>query len=103
LRASLPAEDAAHGLVDVEALNQGADGGNAQARLGHERAREGATVLWRPARCPGRVGNEGVWCEPLKLPEVKAVSRALGAANAELLDVNARGACWLRFYVNQVS
>ena len=47
--------------------------------------------------------GKGAWCEPLKLPEVKAVSRALGAANAELLDVNARGACWLRIYVNQVS
>ena len=33
LRASLPAEDAAQGLVDVEALDQGAGGGNAQDRL----------------------------------------------------------------------
>ena len=46
--------------------------------------------------------GKGAWCEPLKLPEVKAASRALGAANAELLDVNARGACWLRFYVNRL-
>src|SRR5208283_3294050 len=36
LRASLPAEDATQGLVDVEALDQGAGGGNAQDRLGHE-------------------------------------------------------------------
>ena len=53
------AEDAAQGLVDVEALDQGAGGGNAQDRLGHESSREGATVLGRPARRPGRVGNEG--------------------------------------------
>ena len=53
------AEDAAQGLVDVEALDQGAGGGNAQDRLGHESSREGATVLGRPARPPGRVGNEG--------------------------------------------
>ncbi len=59
LRASLPAEDAAQGLVDVEALDQGAGGGNAQDRLGHESSGEGATVLGRPARRPGRVGNEG--------------------------------------------
>lgn len=59
LRASLPAEDATQGLVDVEALDQGAGGGNAQDRLGHESSGEGATVLGRPARPPGRLGNEG--------------------------------------------
>jgi hypothetical protein len=59
LRASLPAEDATQGLVDVEALDQGAGGGNAQDRLGHESSGEGATVLGRPARSPGRLGNEG--------------------------------------------
>src|SRR5271157_570881 len=59
LRASLPAEDATQGLVDVEALDRRAGGGNAQDRLGHESSREGATVLGRPARRPGRVGNEG--------------------------------------------
>ncbi|HXZ16786.1 MAG TPA: hypothetical protein VEH77_12575 [Roseiarcus sp.] len=53
------AEDAAQGLVDVEALEQGAGAGNAQDRLGHESSREGATVLGRPARRSGRVGNEG--------------------------------------------
>ena len=42
-RASLPAEDATQGLVDVEALDQGAGGGNAQDRLGHESSGEGAT------------------------------------------------------------
>ena len=59
LRASLPAEDATQGLVDVEALDQGAGGGNAQDRLGHESSGEGATVLGRPAWPPGRLGNEG--------------------------------------------
>ena len=59
LRASLPAEDATQGLVDVEALDQRAGGGNAQDRLGHESSGEGATVLGRPARPPGRLGNEG--------------------------------------------
>jgi hypothetical protein len=58
LRASPPAEDATQGLVDVEALDQGAGGGNAQDRLGHESSGEGATVLGRPARPPGRLGNE---------------------------------------------
>ena len=58
LRASLPAEDATQGLVDVEALDQGAGGGNAQDRLGHESSGEGATVLGRPARPPGRLRNE---------------------------------------------
>jgi hypothetical protein len=59
LRASLPAEDAPQGLVDVEALDQGAGDGNAQDRLGHESSGEGATILGRPARRPGRVENEG--------------------------------------------
>ena len=59
LRASLPAEDATQGLVDVEALDQGAGGGNAQDHLGHESSGEGAPVLGRPARPPGRLGNEG--------------------------------------------
>ena len=59
LRASFPAEDAAQGLVDVEALDQGAGGWNAQDHLGHESSGEGATVLERPARPPGRLGNEG--------------------------------------------
>ena len=59
LRASLPAEDAAQGLVDAEALDQGAGGGNAQHRLGHESSGEGATILRRPSRRTGRVGNEG--------------------------------------------
>ena len=59
LRASLPAEDATQGLVDGEALDQGAGGGNAKDRLGHESSGEGATVLGRPARPPGRLGNEG--------------------------------------------
>lgn len=59
LRASLPAEDATQGLVDVEALDQGAGGGNAQDRLGDESSSEGATVLGRPAWPPGRLGNEG--------------------------------------------
>ena len=59
LRASLPAEDATQGLIDVEALDQGTGGGNAQDRLGHESSGEGATVLGRPARPPGRLGNEG--------------------------------------------
>ena len=58
LRASLPAEDATQGLVDVEALDQGAGGGNAQDRLGHESSGEGAAVLGRPARPPGRLRNE---------------------------------------------
>ncbi len=49
------AEDAAQGLVDVEALDQGAGGGNAQDRLGHESSGEGAAVLGRPARPPGRL------------------------------------------------
>ena len=57
-RASLPAEDATQGLVDVEALDQGAGGGNAQDRLGHESSGEGAAVLGRPARPPGRLRNE---------------------------------------------
>jgi hypothetical protein len=52
------AEDAAQGLVDVEALDQGAGGGNAQDRLGHESSGEGATILRRPSRPPGRLGNE---------------------------------------------
>ena len=52
------AEDATQGLVDGEALDQGAGGGNAQDRLGHESSSEGATVLGRPA-WPGRLGNEG--------------------------------------------
>src|SRR5208337_3070606 len=30
-----------------------------QDRLGHESSGEGATVLGRPARPPGRLGNEG--------------------------------------------
>jgi hypothetical protein len=51
------AEDAMQGLADVEALDQGAGGGNAQDRLGHESSGEGATVLGRPARPPG--GYEG--------------------------------------------
>jgi hypothetical protein len=59
LRAPLPAEDATQGLVDVEALDEGAGGGNAQDCLGHESSGEGATVLGRPARRAGRVGNEG--------------------------------------------
>src|SRR5208282_1483772 len=59
LRASLPAEDATQGLVCVEALDQGAGGGNAQDRLGHESSGEGAPVHGRPARPPGRLGNEG--------------------------------------------
>ena len=59
LRAAFPAEDAPQGLVDAEALDQGAGGGNAQDRLGHESSGEGATVLGRPARRPGRVGDEG--------------------------------------------
>jgi hypothetical protein len=53
------AEDATQGLVDVEALDQGAGGGNAQDRLGHESSGEGATVLGGPARPLGRLGNEG--------------------------------------------
>ena len=59
LRASLPTEDAAQRVIDGEALDQGAGGGNAQHRLGHESSREGATVLGRPARRTGQVGNEG--------------------------------------------
>ena len=59
LRAALPAEDATQGLIDIEALDQGAGGGNAQDRLGHESSGKGATVLGRPAWPPGRVGNEG--------------------------------------------
>ena len=59
LRASLPAEDATQRLVDGEALDQGAGGGNAQDRLGHESSGEGATVFGRPTRPPGRVGHEG--------------------------------------------
>jgi hypothetical protein len=46
-------------LANVGALDQGAGGGNAQDRLGHESSGEGATVLGRPARPPGRLGNEG--------------------------------------------
>ena len=45
LRASLPAEDATQRPVDGEALDQGAGGGNAQDRLGHESSGEGATVF----------------------------------------------------------
>ena len=37
---AIPAEDATQGLVDVEALDQGAGGGNAQDRLGHESSGE---------------------------------------------------------------
>ncbi len=59
LRASLPAEDATQRPVDGEALDQGAGDGNAQDRLGHESSGEGATVLGRPTRSPGRFGNEG--------------------------------------------
>jgi len=59
LRASLPAEDATQGLVDVEALDQGAGGGNAQDGLGHKSSGKSATVFGRPARRSGRVGNEG--------------------------------------------
>ena len=59
MRASLPAEDATQGLVDVEALDQGAGGGNAQDLRGHESSGEGATVLGRPARPRGRLENEG--------------------------------------------
>ena len=55
---SSQAEDATQGLVDVEALDQGAGGGNAQDRLGHESSGEGAAVLGRPARPPGRLRNE---------------------------------------------
>ena len=58
LLTSLPAEDATQGLVDVEALDQGAGGGNAQDRFGHESSGKCATVLGRPARPPGRLGNE---------------------------------------------
>jgi len=53
------AEDAPQGLVDVEALDQRAGGGNAQDRFGDESPGEGATVLGRPARPSGRVRNEG--------------------------------------------
>src|SRR5271154_3594167 len=44
LRASLPAEDATQGLVDVEALDQRTGGGNAQDHLGYESSGEGAPV-----------------------------------------------------------
>ena len=40
--------DAARGLLDVEALDQGAGGGNAQDRLAHKSSREGATPLLMP-------------------------------------------------------
>ena len=55
LRASLPAEDATQGPVDGEALDQGAGGGNAEDRLGHESSGEGATVFGgRPGPLAGR-------------------------------------------------
>ena len=59
LRAALPAENATQGLVNAEAFDQGAGGGNAQDRFGDESPGEGATVLGRPARPSGRVRNEG--------------------------------------------
>ena len=45
--------------IDGEALDQGAGGGNAEDRLGHESSGEGATVLGLRPGPPGRFGNEG--------------------------------------------
>src|SRR5208337_3594405 len=46
-------------LVDVEALDQGVGGGNAQHRLGDEGPRESAAVRGRAAGASGRPGNKG--------------------------------------------
>jgi hypothetical protein len=76
LRASLPAEDATQGLVDGEALDQDAGGGNAQDRFGHESSREGATVLGRPA-----LYNNGAPPEPqsqsISMSHLKTITKAI--------------------------
>ena len=54
----VPSRGCDAGLVDVEALDQGAGGGNAQDRLGHESSGR-ARRSWRPAWPPGGLGNEG--------------------------------------------
>ena len=80
LRASLPAEDATQRPVDGEALDQGAGGGNAQDRLGHESSCEGATVFGRPARPPGRVGHEGFETDHVERGDEMTQRLAIAAA-----------------------
>ena len=60
LRASFPTENATQRLVDIEALDQGGGGGNAQHRLGDESPGESAAIVRRAAGASGRFGNEGL-------------------------------------------